>query len=289
MIITITNPRNNLSLNFLGDKEYRAKYGCLSWRERERMALTARDYELLATGLSGLFALPPSVAYMVHGYRQDGSDYQYNDYQNRLITFAFTQYYGMTSTQQTQVFNQAKHMLDVTITTDEGTYIIQGHLNGSVEGGVVEIECPYPYFTTNKRIVRNEVISLNPHNRRLIPVELPQVFFGSPQLKGHITFNALFPTPFIIELSGSFDGITVTAVNTGDIWSYDGSVRDKMIIDTYQELAIADGQNVTQQTKGMFPTLIEGENIFQFDIPEDKQYSDVQVKLEYQEVVGNIE
>lgn len=289
MKITVANPRNSFFLTFYDDLEFRRKYGIRTFREKGAIAVRDRAYEIYARGLSGLYALPQSTMYSQHGYRQDGSDYQYNDYQDRIITFEFPQHYGATITQQVQVLNQSQHMLDIAITTDNATHNIKGHLNGTSEFGIMEFDCPTPFFTTNRRISRNELISINPHDRRLLPMFLPETFFGGAALAGNIVFDALFPTNFIIKLTGIFDGITINALNVGASITYSGAVRDTMIIDTYDNTVLVDAQNVTQEVSGLFPSLIEGRNVFEFNIPEGGQHTDVKLLMEYQEVVGAVE
>jgi hypothetical protein len=288
MIITITNPRNKKFINFLGEQEYRKKHGVKSMREKAQIAMIHRDYELYARGVSGLFSLPVSQSYFVKGYRQSGTDYQYNTYENRIITFEFVQQYGLSSTQQAQVFNQQGQLLDITIKTEANEYAIKGHFNGTIERGIVELECPYPYFVTPNYIIQNELIQKNPAHRKLLPLQLPATFFGSSQEKGVIEVDAVFPTDFTITLTGSFTDLKLIGVNEGTNLLYNGSIRESMIISTADESMFVDGNDVSMEVKGLYPTLIEGINQFEFMIPEGNQETDVKVRLEYQEVLGNI-
>lgn len=289
MIITITNPRNNFFVSFLGEAEYRAKYGIKTCKEKAQIAINEREYELYARGISGLFSLPQSTAYLVKGYQQDGSDFQYNAYENRMITFEFPQHYGVTSTQQSQVFNQIDHMLAIRIQTEAGTYAIRGHLNGTTEAGLVELECPYPYFTTEKKIMQEGIIWEQQPKRIFLPMKLPQILFGSNQERGVLTFTALFPTDFIITLTGSFTNITIKNITIGTTLSYEGHVEQTFVLDTQAQRLFVDHVDKTDTVRGMFPTLIEGDNVFEFVIAPDKQVSDIHVSLAYQEVVANIE
>jgi len=288
MIITIRNPRNNLALNFLGEKEYRAKYGVKSFHEKEQIALLYSDYELYARGLSGLFALPASQAYFAKGYTQTGSDYQYNGYENRIITFEFAQYHGMTSTQQNQVFNQKGHMLELMIETEHGSFYIYGHLNGVSESGLVEFDCPNPYFFTKDMIEQEDKIEVNPSGGKLFPLRLPQIFFGAPQEKGIIKVKADLATDFTITLTGRFSDIKITSKQTGTTLLYEGYVGRKMVISTADETTYVDELDVSGKMRGLYPTLIEGENVFEFFIADEKQLSDVDVRMVYREILANI-
>jgi len=289
MIITITNPRNNLSLNFLGSEEYRKKHGVKTLKEKADIAITARDYELYARGLSGVFSLPTSQSYFVTGYAQDGSDFQYNTYENRIITFEFVQHYGFTLTQQSQVFNQLDHLLDIRILTAAGAYHIRGHLNGTTEAGLVELTCPYPYFTTEEKIIHHDILWLVAKKRMMLPLRLPNMLFGETSQKGMLTLNALFPTEFKMILTGTFADIRIRGLNAGTVLWYQGSVEETMVVDTLEQKVIVDGNDVTDVVQGVFPMLLEGENTFHFVIPEGQQKDNIRVNVEYQEIAGNIE
>jgi len=289
MIITITNPRNDFSMRFLGEEEYRAAHGVRSFHEREQIAIIHRDYELYARGLSGLFSFPASQAYFAKGYRQDGSDYQYNGYENRIITFEFPQHYGMSSTQQNQVFNQKGHLLDIAIKTERDEFFIQGHLNGVSERGLIELECPSPYFRTADIVQKEELIQLNPTGKRLLPLKLPKAFFGAQQEKGIISIDALFPTDFTITLTGAFSDIKVVGMRGATTLLYNGLVKRQMVISSGDQTTYVDGVDVSAQVRGMYPTLFEGKNTLEFFIEEHKQLTDVKVRMEYQKILANIE
>jgi len=298
MIITITNPRNKLSCNFLGAAEYREKYGVKSFHEKAQIAAKYNDYELYERGLSGLFALPASQGYFVEGYRQVGSDYQYNSYQNRIITFEFAQHYGEASTNQNQVFNQKGHMLEIMITTGNGIFYIHGHLNGVSERGLIEFDCPNPYFFTRYEktgediyVIKKDIIEVNPTGRTLFPLTLPQIFFGAPKEKGVISVNADLATDFTITLKGIFSDIKIvnrTLDTSHTTLLYDGHVQNEMIISSADETTYVDGVDVSGVMRGLYPTLIEGQNEFEFFIADEKQITDVEVEMKYRKTLANI-
>lgn len=289
MIITITNERNNLKMSFLGGKEFREKYGIKTKREKAQIAINYNDYELNARGLSGLFSLPPSISFMNSGFKQNGSDFQYNTYENRIITFDFQQFYGYNNSQQTQVINQLEHMLRIDIQTENGNFHTFGHLNGTIETGVFELECPDPYLYNGKQVVKRETILVSPKGRAMFPMTMPQIFFGGAQEQGSIELYAKLPTDFFVELKGKFNGITIYGYSAGANLTYNGQVNTSMVISTLDQTTYVDGIDVTDRVTGIYPTLVEGDNVFMFKIPKGNQQSDVAVRIHYMERVGNIE
>lgn len=293
MIITIKNPRNKLWVRFYDKREYEKAFGILTERERMEVAVNERSYATYQKGFgNNIYALPENTPYTQSGFNQNGADFRMNTYDMRTIIFEFEQFNGYASTQQTQVYYQDDHLLEISIQTEANTYHIKGSIIGDTSNGIMEIQCPNPFFNLDTVFSQTEELLINPSFIPLIPFELKKegtVFFGKPQTQGKISFVATFPTDFNIRIEGEFDEITIKGITAGANITYKNKVKNNMIISTYDNTVIVDDEYVTQDIIGTFPTLIEGENLFEFVIPDTMQVTDVKITLSYKVVVANVE
>lgn len=241
---------------------------------------------ILKGSLSGFDGIPKNNNVFVSGINQDGADFTYNYYSPLQLFWNFTTtplgYQTMN-----QVIAQQDGLLTVSIQTDVNQYTIEGTIEGSNEGGVIELVCPYPYFTLPQDVEGCKTILDITNGLPLIDFTLPRVFFTSEVENRTLEVDSLFFNTPVFTLSGSFVGCRVLHVQTGTEHILEGQTcLYRMIIDSVNVQTSIDGLDVSPFVRGQYPELVGGKNTFIFSF--DTQASDIEVCYKYKAVTSNV-
>lgn len=284
--IKVINPSNNQTLIFAGFDYYISLFGYTTPRDEQSNADNFNVYKLVGRTLKGFYALPRNQNATITGIDQDGSDFQSNRYQVRQLFFNFKQFSGKNMIYQNNTLYQKDQLLKIEVTTLSGLFKIDAAMVGNNETGAIELECPYPFFTTTNIKSGAKLIVENPEFLPLIPFRLPRILFGNVDGFNVLEINSNFEAFPIFRVIGTFTNLVVRDILRGTILDIQANVVGTLTIDT-RLLTVKDASiDITNQTNGIFPTLLGGNNMYEFTF--QSQTGDVLVEYEYNEVVSGI-
>lgn len=263
MICTLTNLDNQLSVTFVDGIEYIQRYGSTTKNNNVSIANLDNVYRLKNNSPFGIYTIPSNNNIFIKGIDEDGQDFHSNYYDSRIIVFNLDMPLDANLTRLNAVLYMTDKLLRLVIETSSGTYTTYVAVNGSYDDGVLEVIADSIYFDTGEVITSTFTLSDTAYT--FLPLNMPKIFFGQATQDAEVNIYAPTPTKCVIRLDGTFTNPTVKNLKTGTVLTITGVTNTQMIIDTSSETVTSDGNDVTANAKGIYPSLVAGNQTLRFE------------------------